>query len=216
MPDTAANAITEATSVFLNDPSKTRFTDAIMLPYVQRAHRELQLRYHNNGISLLNEISTTITVDAGDLTLGSDLPSDLIEPKHMEEKASGETTYVDMEQKHWEPDEEQTSHLRYWVWREEIIQLVGATQDRVVRLYYLKSLTPVSSTSSTLGVLNGLGFIAARAAALAAKFNGQNATLGQSIDMEAAVFLQELLRRGTQTNQGFGTRRRSFRRKLRG
>lgn len=216
MPDLASDAITEATSVFLNDPNKSRFTDAIMLPYVKRAHRELQLRYHNNGISLLNEVSSTVTVGAGDLTLGVNQPSDMVEPRHLEERAAGETTYVDMEQRPWEPDEEQTSHLRYWVWREELIQLVGATDARQVRVYYLKSLSAISATNSPLGILNGLGYIAARAAALAAKFNGQNSALGQVIDIEAGSFLSELIRRGTRTNQGYGARRHSFRRKLRG
>jgi hypothetical protein len=216
MPDLASDAITEATSVFLNDPSKTRFTDVIMLPYIKRAHRELQIRYHNNGISLLNEVSSTVTIGAGDLTMGVNQPSDMVEPRHLEERASGETTYIDMTQKIWEPDDEQTSHLRYWVWREELIQFLGATEARQVRVYYLKSLSAISATSSPLGILNGLGFIAARAAALAARFNGQNSGLGESIDNEAAFFLQELIRRGTKTNQGTRTRRKSFRHKLRG
>ena len=216
MPDLASDAITEATSVFLNDPSKTRFTDAIMLPYIKRAHRELQLRFHNNGISVLNEVSSTVTIGAGDLTMGVNQPSDMIEPRHLEERASGETTYVDMQQKIWEPDDEQTSHLRFWVWREELIQFLGATEAREVRVYYLKSLSAISGVSSPLGILNGLGFIAARSAALAAKFNGQNPILGQSIDAEAVFFLNELIRRGTRTSQGMGVRRHSFRKTLRG
>lgn len=216
MADLASDAITEATEVFLNDPSKTRFTDTIMLPYVKRAHRELQLRYHNVGIALLDEISSVITVASGVLDLGANQPSDLVEPRFMEERAAGETTFIDMIQKPWEPDEAQTSHLRFWVWREELIQLVGATAAREVRLRYLKSLSAITSANSPLGVLNGLGYISARSAALAAKFNGQNLELGQSIDIEAGAFLSELLRRGTKTNQGYGTRRKSFRHRLRG
>ena len=54
------------------------------------------------------------------------------------------------------------------------------------------------------------------AAALAAKFNGQNAALGAAIDLEAGSFLSELIRRGTKSNQGYGTRRKSFRQRIRG
>lgn len=216
MPDLASTAITEATSVFLNDPSKTRFTDAIMLPYIARAHREIQLRFHNVGIAALDEISANISLSSGDVTLGVNLPSDMIEPKFMEEKAPSETDYIPMEQTAWEPSTPQTDHLRYWTWREELIQLLGATAARDVRLRYLKSLTPIVAVSTPLGISNGLGFISARAAALAAKFNGNNPALGDSINQEAGVFLSELVRRGIKTSQGYGTRRKSFRKLLRG
>jgi hypothetical protein len=213
MADLASDVITEATSVFLNDPSKKRFTDAIMLPYVKRAHKELQLLYHNNGISLLKEVSTAIAVAADATTVST--PSDLIEPVKLEERAPGETTYIPMDQTNWEPDQEKTSHLRYWTWREEVIVFLGATADREVRIYYLKSLSPITTTSSALGVKDGLLFMSARVAELAAKFDGLNIDLANMIGLEGGASLKQLINRGTRTNQGYGTRRKSFKRRLR-
>src|SRR6266699_3842919 len=84
----------------LNDVAATRWTDAALLPFIQQAHRELQVKLDLEGIPVINAVSVALSVPAltTDLSTVTNYPTDLIKPEWMKEKQVGEPdwNYVDM------------------------------------------------------------------------------------------------------------------------
>ena len=54
-----ANEVFEAAATLLNDPNQVTFTDADQLPFLKVAWRELQTFLLSNGISDVDEYTTT-------------------------------------------------------------------------------------------------------------------------------------------------------------
>lgn len=170
-------ALSEAYTIaagLLNDPSKTEWTDAVMLPRAKKAHVEMQIRLLEFGIPVIKEVSTATAVTAGAVTLASP-PADLIEPLFMREKFSGEadTLYVDMVEVNFLPSLTPSSRLRYWCWREEKVNFLASTVNCEVQLRYLKGLATVTSGTSPIGMMLGEAFLGPRIAALCYQSVGQ-------------------------------------------
>lgn len=183
---------------YLNDTSSQIWTDAVLLPYLVEAHRDLLLVLWLNGLPVLREKSAVIDIAA--LATTVTLPSDLIEPIWIKERADGSTSnndWVPMTETEFEPDIEKVETLRYWCWREQAINLVGATTAREVLLRYWKSLAEPTGASSALGFIFAEHFLGPQTAGYAAGsvgntslaaellfVNGQNAGIaGSKLDM---------------------------------
>jgi hypothetical protein len=170
-------ALSEAYTIaagLLNDPSKTEWTDAVMLPRAKKAHVEMQVRLLEYGIPVIKEVSADLSVTAGATTLASP-PADLIEPIFMREKFTGEadTLYIDMEEVNFLPSLTSSTRLRLWCWREEKVNFLASTVNCAVQLRYMKGLTTVTSGTSPIGVMLGEAFLGPRIASLCYQSVGQ-------------------------------------------
>jgi len=165
----------EQAATLLNDPSQTEWSDAVLLSRAKKAHVELQVRLYEFGVPVIKEVTTAISVPASTSVLPSQ-PADLLEPLFMKEKGSTEpdTKYINMNEVNFiPPAETPTTEIRFWAWREEVVQLMKATVARLVQLRYLKGLTAVTSGASQIGVIFGEAFLGPRIAALCYQSVGQ-------------------------------------------
>ena len=133
-----------------------------------------------NGIPVIREKSAAISVTALALTLT--LPTDLLEPIWLKERAVGEsdTNWIPMTEVEFEPDKLKDTTLKYWAWREEKINFVGATTNREVLLRYWKSIADIVDANSALGFLLAEVFLGPQCAGYAAGSVG-NLTLASEL-----------------------------------
>jgi hypothetical protein len=208
----ASEALNSART-FLNDTGKQIWTDTKLLPFLKEAYRDLLIQLWLNGIPVLREDTTIpITVLTGAVVIT--LPADLLEPIGLKERLLGSTSiedYAPMSEKAFEPDTVQTTELRYWSWREEQIQLVGALTDRQVLLRYWKTLTIPTSAASVLGFLFAEAYLGPKTTAYAAASTG-NSTLAEEADSKAEIRLDQVIRANTKGQQSLPTRRIPYRR----
>jgi len=208
---TAQDVVDEA-SVLLGDPDQTKWDFAVLLPLLQKAHRELQVDLNLSGLPVLKEVSAILTVPALAVSLGALLPADLIEPVSLGERQSGTSDlFNDMIQTTWEPEDVQTTTLRYWSWREENIVFLGATVAVDVKLRYIKGLTAPTSEGSPLGFINAQLFLGPRTAALAAAVAG-NLAVAQALNADAEIQKAKVIRYNVKQMQAIPKRRRPYRR----
>jgi len=210
MAITAQEPLTEVKAL-LNDPDGNIYPDARVIPFMQKAYRELQTKMMLNGLPVLKESSVDIPVAAGTLLLGdgSGLPTDFIYPIELHERVSGSTDrYEEMKELAWEGDYIPSDRLLYWNWREEEVKFAGATTPREVRIRYMKGLARITGVGSNIAVNNAVSFLATRTASLAARFLGSNPTRADALDGDAGMALSDLLGILVKRDQGLGIRRR--------
>ena len=149
----AEDALTLARAL-VNDTSGAVFTDTLLMPLLNSAYRGLQRELAENGVSVLMEqqdveldqnVLTGVTnTEISDVS-SPQLPTDCLMPHVLWERATANSGDV------FVPMEKFTSgggmlnlqpscYLRLWEWREDKINLIGATQSVTVRLRYEKVL----------------------------------------------------------------------------
>jgi hypothetical protein len=203
--------VTADAAALLNDPSQITWTNAILLPYYQKAHRELLEYLENNSVPILREVSTLTTVAAGATSITT--ITDIRTPLTLWERASGSTdTFTLMKETDWEPEENQTTELRYWSWREGIINLLGATADRQVKLLYIKTIDAPVSVSANVAIPEGRLFLTSRTAAIGAALAGGNFERASALDIDSQEALSRCLNSMAKSMQGIPIRRRGYRR----
>ena len=211
---TATEIINEAAAL-LGDPDKTLFTEGRLLPFVKKAYRELGVELHNNGAPLLNEISPVINVTAKSTDLGSDQPDDIAIPVRLRERRNEDESFIDMQEKYWEPDNTPNTFLYYWSWREGQIRFLGATKNRQVIIYYKKSPSAIVGGSSIISYTDAIIFLSPRTAALGARHIGKNPKIADDLDGDAAFNLARLISRTVKGAQNLPRRKKSYWRFLR-
>jgi len=210
MPDTAQQVVEESQGL-LNDLPGTFYTFDALLPYLNKAYRELQDYYNLHGLKTTVDVSALIIVPANTEVL-LNVPADLLRPITLSERTVGSREqFVELDERSWEPDEVPTTHLRIWVWREETIFFRGATADRELRIRYVKSLSALNGAASIIGITNSKSALAARTAALGARYIGENPTRADELDSETGRALDRLIVTAIRQNQGLPTRRRRTR-----
>ena len=137
----------------VNDSAGVVFTDTLLMPLLNSAYRGLQRELAENGVSVLAEqqdieldIDPTTGVTNTEISDVSSpqLPTDCLAPHMLWERATANTTdvFVPMEKFMSGGDMlnlQPSSYLRLWEWREDKINLIGATQSITVRVRYEKS-----------------------------------------------------------------------------
>ena len=153
----------------LNDDNATMWTDAILLPKLQEAHRELQTQLWDMNSPVVREVSSAITVATPATSLGVSQPADLLAPTKLMETSVAGIAWVDMtEVNYLDPSLVAATTLIYWCWREEIITFVGASVSRDVKVFYRKLITIPVAAASAIGIAFGEMYLGARTAAFAA------------------------------------------------
>ena len=207
-----ASEVMDDAAVLLNDSAKDVYTYAVQLPYLKMAFDKLASKLKNAGIPLLSEVSADVTVSAGATTLLTG-PSDIVAVKRVFEKAVADpdTNYIQMDELNWEPLVAQTDTLRFWVWREGEVKLLGATTGRKVRLQYKKSLTSPTTQSSVITIPDSKLYLAYETAAIIAGLGGGNFERQDILSKQAETFADELIGVAAKSKQSLGYRRRPFR-----
>lgn len=215
MPIIAGDVMQEAASR-LNDPNQTSFTTTVLLPFLKIAYRELRDRLTLAGIPIVDkQTSSPIVISAGSTSVSS-APSDMIEPVELHERTTGSSEiWIPMMERSWEPDEPQSNILRYWIWREQTVYLLGATVSREIRVRYKKDITQLVDTNSAIAVVNGFSFLATRTASLAAGDIGEDREREQDLNNQAQSHLAILIGEDIKKNQALPVRRRAYNAKRR-
>jgi len=198
-------------AALMNDVPRAIWTDAVLLPYYQKAHRELVEVLENHSVPILKETSALTTVVAAATSITT--ITDIRVPLKLWERASGSTDlFGSMTETEWEPEIDLTSELRYWSWRENVIVFPGATTDRQVKLQYIKTLDAPSSVNASVTVPEARIFLSARTAAICAALAGGNFERAAALDSDAQEALWRTINSMVKTMQGLPARRRGYRR----
>ncbi|HTS10585.1 MAG TPA: hypothetical protein VMH00_00575 [Candidatus Limnocylindrales bacterium] len=207
----------------MNDTAGTVFTDALLMPLLNSAYRGLQRELAENGVSVLIEqqdldleldpdtgITSTEISDAS----SPQLPSDCLMPHMLWERATPNTSdvFVPMEKfmsggsmLNLQP----SSYLRLWEWREDKINLIGATQAITVRIRYEKVLPELTLGTDPIQIRAATDPLAFATAALAARSRGARA-LAQDLLGTAQMATENLIERYVRPEQTKGRRRRPY------
>lgn len=207
----------DRSAVLLNDASKTQYTYAVQLPYFNMAQDDLQEQMELNNVPATNQRSSSIVVAAAvtaiSFTTVPALPAGLIEIQELSERLNGTSVDFDhMTRREFLPSiVEQTESLIWWTWQDQEIRFVGATTPRQLLLNYIESKLPVvTSTATSITLINARSFLQYRTAALCAEYIGENVTRASSLNANAGIALDTFLGIDTKGRQAISARRRPF------
>jgi hypothetical protein len=226
VPTTAYSQAEDALNLaraLMNDSAAVVFTDTLLLPFLNSAYRGLQRELAESGVSVLAEqqdldleqdpttgITSTEISDAS----SPQLPTDCLMPHTLWERATANTTDV------FVPMEKFTSgggmlnlqpstYLRLWEWREDKINLIGASQAITVRIRYEKVLPQLTLGTDPIQIRSATDPLAFATAALAARSRGARA-LAQDLLGTAQMATEELIQRYVRPEQIKARRRRPY------
>lgn len=226
VPTTGYSQAEDALSLaraLLNDTAAAVFTDALLMPLMNSAYRGLQRELAENGVSVLIEqqdldLETDPSTGATSTEISEasspQLPSDCLMPHMLWERATANTTdvFVPMEKftsgggmLNLQP----SSYLRLWEWREDKINLIGATQAITVRIRYEKILPELTLGTDPVQIRAATDPLAFATAALAARSRGARA-LAQDLLATAQMATENLIERYVRPEQTRGRRRRPY------
>ncbi|MGH9714061.1 MAG: hypothetical protein ACRD5M_12260 [Candidatus Acidiferrales bacterium] len=207
----------------VNDTSASVFTDALLMPLLNSAYRGLQRELAENGVSVLAEqqdipmpVDGTTGVTPTELSDVSSpqLPTDCLMPHMLWERAMANTADV------FVPMEKFTSgggmlnlqpsaYLRLWEWREDKINLIGATQGITVRVRYEKNLPQLTLGTDPVQIRSASDPLGYATAALAARSRGARA-LAADLLGAAQMATEKLIQRYVRPEQVKARRRKPY------
>ena len=218
----AEDALTLARAL-VNDTSGAVFTDTLLMPLLNSAYRGLQRELAENGVSVLMEqqdveldqnVLTGVTnTEISDVS-SPQLPTDCLMPHVLWERATANSGDV------FVPMEKFTSgggmlnlqpscYLRLWEWREDKINLIGATQSITVRLRYEKVLPTLTLGTDPVQIRSATDALGYATAALAARSRGARA-LAVDLLGAAQTAIENLINRYIRPEQTTGRRRKPY------
>jgi hypothetical protein len=218
----AEDALTLARAL-VNDASGAVFTDTLLMPLLNSAYRGLQRELAENGVSVLMEqqdleldqnVSTGVTnTEISDVS-SPQLPTDCLMPHVLWERATANTgdVFVPMEKftsgggmLNLQP----SGYLRLWEWREDKINLIGATQSITVRVRYEKVLPVLTLGTDPVQIRSATDALGYATAALAARSRGARA-LAVDLLGAAQTAIENLINRYIRPEQTKGRRRKPY------
>jgi hypothetical protein len=218
----AEDALTLARAL-VNDTSGAVFTDTLLMPLLNSAYRGLQRELAENGVSVLMEQqdieldlvgATGVTnTEISDVS-SPQLPTDCLMPHVLWERATANSGDV------FVPMEKFTSggsmlnlqpscYMRLWEWREDKINLIGATQSITVRVRYEKVLATLVLGTDPVQIRSATDALGYATAALAARSRGARA-LAVDLLGAAQTAIENLINRYVRPEQTTGRRRKPY------
>lgn len=224
-PVLLASDVMDATAAAMNDPSKTHYTYAKQMPYLNMALRELQEFFELNEIPVTTKKSAVIEVPDGTTEIGFSpdppiadtpyLPDDLIEPKVLWESTVDTDTYTPMTKVDFLPQSlagVETSQFGIYVWQEQKIKVLAANIDIDLKMDYIASLfTTVDDEDTVINVLNSLSFLSYRTAGLMCEMISRDQVGADKNNNNAGLGLDRVIGIGTKGRQAITIRHRPFR-----
>ena len=192
------------TRTYLNDDNATLWTDPVLIPKIQEAHRELQSQLWLIGSPILKAQSPTLAIPSNASPTNvntldpTGFPTDMLNPTAVWEAAGSPTTWTQVTESFYIPvGYAQAATLVYYIWSEENLILPPCSANRSIIIQYRRQIPiPVIGTD-LIGVLFGESYLAPRAAAICAGAVG-NATVYAAMTQLAQQNLDRLL----MTNRG--------------
>lgn len=159
-----AAAVFATARTLLNDDANTLFTDAVLLPKLVEAQRQLYATLRINAADIVQTTTfTTITAGVATWTI-----SDINEPIMLWEKAVADpvTEFVKMTEYDPLPNDVSAATLRYWQWDGATLNFIAASANRSVKSKYWRVLPIATSASSSLYLINAEYYLAPMTAAI--------------------------------------------------
>jgi hypothetical protein len=202
----------------INDAAGSVFNDTTLMPLLNSAYRALQRELAESGVSVLvSQVDLDLPLSSGltstelSDTSTPQLPTDLMVPHQLWEQQSGSSDlFVSMEKiAGGLPNLQPGSFLRMWEWREDTIQLLGATSEVTVRIRYEKVLPQLVLGTDPILIRAASDALAYATAAVAARARGARALAGdmQTTAMEAT---EKLIERYIRPEQFKARRRKPY------
>lgn len=168
---TASVALATARTL-LNDDAGSLFTDAVLMPKLQEAFRQMEAALRVNAQSIMIR-SVVNTVNAATATLSI---TDINEPIKLWEKATAATDdlYTPMTEYDPLPNDVAAATLRYWQWDGTNINFIAASANRSVKTRYWRVLTEPTSAASSLILINAEYYLGPMTAAIMAGSLGED------------------------------------------
>ncbi len=226
VPTTAYSQAEDALNLaraLVNDSAGAVFADTLLMPLLNSAYRGLQRELAENGVSVMVE-QQDIELDP-DPTTGvtnteiSDvsspqLPADCLMPHMLWERAAANTTDVFIPMEKFTSgggmlNLQPSSYLRLWEWREDKVNLIGATQSITVRIRYEKLLPLLTLGTDPVQIRSATDALGFATAALAARSRGARA-LAQDLLGTAQMATEQLIERYVRPEQIKGRRRMPY------
>ena len=220
-----AGTVMDIAASLMNDTAKTTYTYAAQVPYLNLALQELEeiFQLHNvpvtqnvSAVIQINSLVTEITYDAAGTPTNPALPTDMVEPDRLWERARGIDPFVPMTPKGYLPHYLEgvlTSQFIYYSWQTQKIKVLPANRDNDIKIDYIRQLfgTPVVNESSIINVVNAKTFLEYRTAGLMSEFIERNMTSAQGHNNYAVLALERATGINVKGTQNIMTRRRPFR-----
>ena len=167
----------------LNDDGSQLWTDPVLMPKLQAAHRELQIQMRANACPVTRDTTSALPVPANATTVTA--PTDMVEPITLWEKdgAEPDSLYVRMTEYDPLPVVARGNRLIWWRWAKESFEFVGSTVNRTIKIYYKRSITIPASATDPIGIIDGELYLGPRVAALAFGSTGNATAAGWCSDM---------------------------------
>ncbi len=182
----ATSVVLATARTFVNDDAATNMTDAFLIPKLQQAHKQLQLKLRRAAAPVMK--NTYIETIVSTNTVFATPPSDLVAPIQLWEKAAADPVnlYALMTEADPLPNVVQTTTMIWWAWIEEAVTFIGSTVNRQVKMTYWRSLPVPAVNTDLIGFINGELYLAPLTAAYAV------GSLGQPQEMMSLVQLADL------------------------
>mgnify|MGYP001359610761 CR=1 FL=1 len=204
--------VLNAARSYLNDDAGITWTDAILIPRVQEACRELVMELEVHSIPVILEQSLIIVLPANTTSMRTAglLPSDLVLPLTIFERASGASmdAFVRVDKVTFLPITSATTELRVWIWQQDDIKFLGSPSDREIILRYKSSITEPNLSTDSLGIMFAENYLSVRVAA--ACFEAIGDKRANSLNNRAATNLHNIIRFNVTGGQ-YPVRRRGYR-----
>lgn len=206
------------TRALINDSAGAVFNDGTLMPLLNSTYRALQRELAEAGVSVLvSQIDLDLPLTSGltttELTDTStpQLPTDLMVPHQLwEQQAGSGELFVPMEKiVSGLPNLQPGSFLRMWEWREDTIQLLGATSEVTVRLRYEKVLPQLVVGTDPILIRASNDALAYATAAVAARARGARA-LAADMQTTAMEATEKLIERYIRPEQFKARRRKPY------
>lgn len=156
----------------LNDQIASLWTDAVLLPLLNEAYRELQTKLKSADCPI--QIAQESTVLAASAVVF--VPANIIEPIRGWERPSinpDDTTYVRMTEKLTLPFLNPGATLNVWQWDGTQINFIGATANTKVLFRFFAFNVPLVLTSDNIPFINAENYLSPRLASLANQSIGE-------------------------------------------
>lgn len=209
----------KAARTHLDDDDAAVWTDPRLMPKLQVAFRELQVKLQINGAPVLFQTTATLTVPANtsDLTLLGSYPTDIVEPISVYERDPGQAVrdFAEMTESDFPPLIDPANNIHYWAWIGEHLLVSPSTQISEVLIRYTKSLTTPTAVNDPIGIQFGDLYLGYRVAALAVASPTGNKIYGMrtmQLDSFANKFLEQIVTNVTRHAQNLPAKRRGYHR----
>jgi hypothetical protein len=163
----ATSIVLNTARTFLNDDAVTNWTDAALMPKLQQAHRELQVKLRRAAAPVMKGTYVE-TVNPSAIGFATP-PADLIAPIQIWENAPAGpiTNYQLMTEADPLPNVVASTTLVWWAWVNETVVFIGSSASRMVKMLYWRRLTVPQSNTDLIGFIDGELYLAPRTAAIA-------------------------------------------------